>query len=931
MNKVYQNEGKISLGSLAQLFANRDYNYTNQDIHSLTKIKNSYLADENFTYFKSTYRRYLDFYKVEKNEYFCTKIDFDFMSKFIFNTDYDYLNKMVLCIKLPTLELKDNYIISFLNQLCDELNLNINISKVDDELTQTILPQLYLNVKIKNEELEKEKSIIEYLFNHNDEYIFYDNYNSYENIIINIANFIKSSDLITNEYKNFFNVFLEYLNECNELDNSIDQKLDLKIININKIINSTSDVNTEDKYNYYLFKNDDGYAIIDKNLNIQEVNNNIITVSNKKYIIYNSKLYDYEYFKNNYFSLITTANLDLTNYLNTAYENIFSDDLTETTDDIDEYNLVITLILDCYYKLFVEVPENIKENLKTIIMYYITNTSRNKTSFKKIFDLYDIIVDYDISKYETTEDLINSISPTVFNYILFHFSQYNITNIVKKLITLADNKFYNNSILISNYEFLYNFSQKKNIRINEYKLLFYKNINYKINNLSESVLLTYNNLSNIDLTKPETLTILDKLKILYYYYKNLKRFNEDDSYLDDTSFLKYNNTEYDNEKEYFFAIADIMIRNIIKNIDELNINNTITNSKNFIRNLLDTRLYNINKEITIYTAFMNNVYGSNYLLYDNTYFKNLKYCDDIGYNIIQSLRIIINNQILEEWNDKYLTIYNKLHLSEDHNYGIKKVINDYENIVYIPLHFFFTDNYNISLPLNNLRDSIINMEITLKNINDVINNDCLYKKFSIQKNMINDYNINSWLIMDYIVINEKYITDYDKKTKEKYNKLLTKNVKQSMLISQLQNMNFYNINRNNTQISINLKNCVKYLILYADCDDVRPFEKINIFFNGMRWINEEQSSEVFEYVEKYKRFTNCKDDNIYIINFSLYPNFFQPSGTINFSKVDNFSIEFKFKNDYLNNKTNKDVKVYIYACGYNILKIENGYGLLEFN
>jgi hypothetical protein len=931
MNKIYQNEGKISLGSLAQLFANRQYNYTNQDIISLTKIKNSYLSDEHFTYFQSTYRRYLDFYKIEKNEYFCTKIDFDFISKFIFNTDYDYLNKMVMCIKLPVLKLKDNYIIYFLNQLLDDLNLNIQVSKVDDELTQTLLPQIYLKVEIKYKELENEKKIIEYLFNNHDNYKFYDNYSNYENILINIANFLKSSDLLNNEIIDFFNIFLEYLNQRTDIDNSIEHVLKLKLINVNKTINSSEDINSDDKYDYYLFKNDEGFAIIDKNLQIQEVSNNIISISSEKYIIYNSKLYEYEYFKDNFYKL-QIVKTDFDKYINNAYNSIFKS-LSKTVedDDIEEYNRVTTLILNCYHKLFIELPEDIKEFLKKIILSYLTNTTRNKTSLKKLYDLYDMICDYDITQYKNEEELVNSISSYVFDYILFHFSQYNITNVIKKLIILADNKFYNNTILINNYSLIYEIAQNQNKKLNEYKILFKQSLNLNSNKLDKTYNILYNETKEVDILDPETLTINEKLKYLYYYYKNLKRFNENDTYLNDTTFLKISNiTEQDSERKYFFEIVHIIISNFIKNFDELTSKIDITNSKKYIKNLLDVRLVEINTKMENYKAFMDDVYGSNYLLYDKNYFINLKYCDNLGYNIIDNLKLTINNQLIEEWNDKYLTIYDKMHLSNNYNYGMNKMMNDYENLLYIPLHFFFSDNHNLSLPLINLKKSDIVIELMLKNINDLISKTSIYKNFTIRKHMINDYNINSWMIMDYILLNNNDIMFTNPNTNEKFNKLLGKNVKQNILISQIQNMNFFNINRKDTIFNISLKNSVKYIILYADCEEIRPFKKINIYFNGMRWINEEQNSEVFEYIEKYRKFTNCKDDNIYIINFSLYPDLFQPSGTINFSKVDNFQIEFKFTDDYLNNKANKDVKVYIYGCGYNILKIENGYGLLLF-
>ena len=65
--------------------------------------------------------------------------------------------------------------------------------------------------------------------------------------------------------------------------------------------------------------------------------------------------------------------------------------------------------------------------------------------------------------------------------------------------------------------------------------------------------------------------------------------------------------------------------------------------------------------------------------------------------------------------------------------------------------------------------------------------------------------------------------------------------------------------------------------------------------------------------------------NVYVYSFALEPEKHQPSGTCNFSKLENCSLE--FTDAVLTNPKT----ISVYAINYNILVINGGYAKLAYN
>jgi hypothetical protein len=98
-----------------------------------------------------------------------------------------------------------------------------------------------------------------------------------------------------------------------------------------------------------------------------------------------------------------------------------------------------------------------------------------------------------------------------------------------------------------------------------------------------------------------------------------------------------------------------------------------------------------------------------------------------------------------------------------------------------------------------------------------------------------------------------------------------------------------------------------------------------------------RDGDFFNYVQPYQCFTNTPRDGINVYSFALTPEEHQPSGTCNFSRIDNATLALTlgragetnndFKNDYLST----DSALNIYAFNYNVLRVMSGMAGLAYS
>ena len=105
---------------------------------------------------------------------------------------------------------------------------------------------------------------------------------------------------------------------------------------------------------------------------------------------------------------------------------------------------------------------------------------------------------------------------------------------------------------------------------------------------------------------------------------------------------------------------------------------------------------------------------------------------------------------------------------------------------------------------------------------------------------------------------------------------------------------------------------------------VGPLNTFKLILNGQDRFKS-QSGKYFNQVQPYSHHSGCPTPGIYSYSFALKPEEHQPTGTCNFSRIDNAQVEVALKTAADNTTMN------MFAVNYNVLRIQSGMGGLAFS
>ena len=105
------------------------------------------------------------------------------------------------------------------------------------------------------------------------------------------------------------------------------------------------------------------------------------------------------------------------------------------------------------------------------------------------------------------------------------------------------------------------------------------------------------------------------------------------------------------------------------------------------------------------------------------------------------------------------------------------------------------------------------------------------------------------------------------------------------------------------------------------CWGQNPVVVAKLQLNGQDRFSEREGS-YFSWVQPYQTHTRCPDEGINVYSFALRPEEHQPSGTCNFSRIDNATLQLVLSNATV--EGTRTAKVRVYATNYNVLRIMSG-------
>ncbi|PNH01290.1 Major capsid protein [Tetrabaena socialis] len=87
----------------------------------------------------------------------------------------------------------------------------------------------------------------------------------------------------------------------------------------------------------------------------------------------------------------------------------------------------------------------------------------------------------------------------------------------------------------------------------------------------------------------------------------------------------------------------------------------------------------------------------------------------------------------------------------------------------------------------------------------------------------------------------------------------------------------------------------------------------------------------FNLVQPYQHHENVPSKGIYVYSFGLRPEEHQPSGTCNFSRIDNATLNLNLTSKTVFSSGARTAKIRVYAVNYNVLRIMSGMGGLAYS
>ena len=333
---------------------------------------------------------------------------------------------------------------------------------------------------------------------------------------------------------------------------------------------------------------------------------------------------------------------------------------------------------------------------------------------------------------------------------------------------------------------------------------------------------------------------------------------------------------------------------------------------------------------------------------------NYYWTNAIGHVLIEYIELRIGGLLIDKHYGEWLEVWGELTQNEEKRTGyfemIGKITDGLSTInkekfkgplqLYVPLNFWFCKNIGLALPLISLQYHDIDIYIKIRPFDE-----CYISTDGSKIDNNNNY-LNMDILIDYIYLD----IDERKKMAQLSHEYLIEQ-------TQLQKCNIEPCN--SISVPINFNHPIKEFIWIFRRTDVNEFKidpcnSNNIISYGNDWFNFssiignihgfddifdkctlylnggprflQQSADFFRLLQPYMKHTRIPSKQIYIYSFAIRPEEYQPTGTCNYSRIDNSTFKFTFKT--ITSPIN--YTLFIFAINYNVLRIKNGSAELAY-
>ena len=286
-------------------------------------------------------------------------------------------------------------------------------------------------------------------------------------------------------------------------------------------------------------------------------------------------------------------------------------------------------------------------------------------------------------------------------------------------------------------------------------------------------------------------------------------------------------------------------------------------------------------------------------------------------DLIKSVEIEIGGQRIDKHYGDWLNIWAELTTASSKTNGLKTML-DMSNgkYAYIPLRFWFNRNPGLALPLIALQYHEVKLNIEFAGTSSCEADGCA----TVPTGVLGS---STKLYVDYIYLD----TDERRRFAQ---------VSHEYLIEQLQYTGAKTVTSTTVNERLNFNHPVKELIWRSTQKDDesncqrQQWSDITLQLNGHERFAP-RHSEYFRLVQPYEHHTNVPvNSGIHCYSFALKPEEHQPSGTCNFSRIDNAVLKLTGGSS-MDSDTTLNATLKVYAVNYNVLRIMSGMGGLAYS
>ena len=337
--------------------------------------------------------------------------------------------------------------------------------------------------------------------------------------------------------------------------------------------------------------------------------------------------------------------------------------------------------------------------------------------------------------------------------------------------------------------------------------------------------------------------------------------------------------------------------------------------------------------------------------------------NSIGHALIKIIEVEIGGVVIDRQYGLWMEIWSELTVPVGKRDGFNSMIgksvnpinleNNGELNLYVPLYFWFCKNIGLSLPLCAIQSQLVRFNVTFRQYQELIISS---NGLPIEVNNNNQITITRTnLDIDYIFLENEERLNFSKNNHQYlleqvqvYATSLTSNglrqdptdpAKMTRIPDLVQNIamefnhpvkELFWIIQNSTVLGLypyggnEWFNFSSQSFKNGILNGSDPMIKAKILFEGQE-LFDTKDAKYFRAVVPFQRHTNTPNNFIYVYSFSISPEDFQPSGTCNFSRIDNQVLYMEISDELI------DPIITIFATNYNILSISGGMVGIEYS